>query len=475
MARFVLKRYEQILSSMIAKLVARTELNDLFDSSPFKHLLSAAAMSDDEQYYQISLILLLNDIDNVEGDDLDEFAKILSNMTNDGETLVRRQSSRSVGTVVFSRNIVSGSITKEAGIIVKTNSGVSFRTTTGFTINSGDPVIIPGHSVGQDSSPIPIQSLLLGDNNNVSANTIIKFANKPTGIDIVANLSDTAFGRNKENDDQYRKRIKGYINSLVRSTPYAMENAIIGLEDPVTGSIILFAKLIEDIVNLGNCTMYIDDGTGYAQSTEEIVGENITYGLVGPPVNSAVGGETYLFLDSIAINEDASFTITSSIRGVLVKDTDFYYDSSRGQINFTPALSAGETIIGNYTKYTGIIELAQKVINGLSSDRANYPGYRGAGVRVKVRSPQILIVNVEGNIVIQEGYDTEIVYANVEDAILRYINTLTISGDVIISALVTAIKNIEGVYDVVIVSPSNNISILDDQLARTSINNVSIR
>jgi uncharacterized phage protein gp47/JayE len=475
MPRFVLKRYEQILSGMIAKLIARTELNDLLDSSTFKHLLSAAAMSDDEQYYQISLILLLNDIDNVEGDDLDEFAKILSNMTSDGETLARRLSSRSVGTVIFSRNIVSGSITKESGIIVKTNSGITFRTTSGFTINVSDPAVITGHTTGQDSSPIPIQSLLLGENNNVAANTIIKFANKPIGIDAVINLSDTTFGRDKEKDDQYRKRIKGYINSLVRSTPFAMENAILGLQDPVTGSIILFAKLIEDIVNLGNCTLYIDDGTGYAQSTEEIIGENITYGLAGPPVNSAVGGETYLFLDSISINEDASFIITSSTRGVLVKDTDFYYDSSRGQINFTPALVAGEIITADYTKYTGIIELAQKVINGVDSDRSNYPGYRGGGVRVKVRSPQVLIVNIEGSIVIQEGYNTEIVYSNVEDAILRYINTLNISGDVIIAALVAVIKNVDGVYDVAITSPSNNISILDDQLARTSINNVSIR
>lgn len=475
MARFVLKRYEQILSGMIAKLVSRTELNDLFDSSAFKHLLSAAAMSDDEQYYQISLILLLNDIDNVKDDDLDEFAKILSNMTSDGETLIRRQSSRSVGTVIFSRNIVSGSITKESGIIVKTNSGVSFKTTAGFTINPSDPAVIPGHVVGQDSSPIPIQSLLLGENNNVSANTIIKFSNKPIGIDSVINLSDTILGRNKENDDQYRKRIKGYINSLVRSTPYAMENAIIGLEDPVTGSVVLFAKLIENIVDLGNCTMYIDDGTGYAQSTELVTGENVTYGLAGPPANSAVGGESYLFLDNNAINEDAPFTITSSIRGLLVENNDFYYDSSRGQINFTPSLVAGEVITADYTKYTGIIELAQKVINGVPSDRMNYPGFRGGGVRVKVKSPQILIINIEGNIVVQEGYDTEIVYTNVESAILRYINTLNISEDVILSALVASIKNIEGVYDVSIITPSNNVYILDDQLARTSINNVSIR
>jgi uncharacterized phage protein gp47/JayE len=475
MARFVLKRYEQILAGMIAKLVARTELNDLFDSSAVKHLLSAAAMSDDEQYYQISLILLLNDIDNVERDDLDDFAQILSNMTNDGETLLRRQSSRSVGTVVFSRNIVSGSITKEAGIIVKTNSGVSFRTTSGFTINSGDPSVLTGHTTGQDSSPIPIQSLLLGETNNVSANTIIKFANKPIGIDSVINLSDTLLGKDKESDDQYRKRIKGYINSLVRSTPNAMENAVLGLYDSITGSVILFSKLIEDIVNLGNCILYIDDGTGYAQSTEEILGENVTYGLAGPPANSAVGGETYLFLDNIAINEDAPFTLTSSIRGVLIKDVDFYYDSSRGQINFITALSAGEVITGDYTKYTGIIELAQKVINGVPSDRLNYPGYRGGGVRVKVKAPQVLIVNIEGSIVVQEGYDTDIVYDNAESAILRYINTLDISGDVIVSSLITVIKNVEGVYDVAIITPSNNIPILDDQLARTTINNVSIR
>lgn len=475
MAIFTIKRYEQILTSMVAKLVARTRLNDLTDASPFKHLLSAAAISDDDQYYQMSLLLMLNDIDKVEDDDLDEFASVLSNMTMDGETLQRKQESRSIGTVVFSRNVISGSITKDAGIIVKTASGVSFRTTSGFTINVSDPAVLPGHSTGQDSSSIPIQSLSLGEANNVAAETIIKFANKPTGLDSVINVSSTQLGRNKESNDQYRKRIKGYIKSLVRSTPNAIENAVLGLEDPETGSIVLFSKLVEDIVSLGNSILYIDDGTGYLQTTEAITGENVTYGLAGPPANSAVGGETYLFLDYIAINEDSPFTLTSSTRGVLVNNVDYYYDSSTGQINFVTALSMGEVITADYTRYTGIIELAQKVINGSSLDRANYPGYRGAGVRVKVKTPQTLIINIEGSVVISEGYDSDTVYTNAENAILRVINTLNISGDVIRSAIIAAVKDVDGVYDFILITPSNNVPILDDQLARTSINNVSIR
>lgn len=472
---FTVKRYEQILSKMVAKLVARTRLSDLTDSSPFKHILSAAAMSDDDQYYQMSLLLMLNDIDKVEDDDLDEFARILSNMTMDGETLQRKTSRRSVGTVVFSRNIVSGSITKNAGIIVKTSSGISFITTSGFTINAIDTPVIPGHITGQDSSSIPIQSIALGKDNNVAAEAIVKFANKPIGIDSVTNLTATSYGRDKESNDQYRKRIKGYIKSLVRSTPYAIEASILGLEDPETGAIVLFSKLIEDIVNLGYCTLYIDDGTGYAQTTEEIIGENITYGLAGPPANSAVGGETYLFLDNIAINEAVSFIITSSTRGVLVNEIDYYYDSSRGQINFVTPLSPGEVITGDYTKYTGLIELAQKVVNGSDTNRTNYPGYRGAGVRIKVKTPQIRIINIEGNVVISDGYDYDTVYSNAETAILNYVNNLEISGDFIKSALIAAVQDVDGVYDFILSSPSNNIPILDDQLARTSLSNVSIR
>lgn len=469
MPRFTPKRYEQILTEMIASIVSRTKLSDLSDSSDFKHLLAAAAQQDEEQYYQMYLLLKLFDINSASGDDLDERAAEIA-----PNELTRILAKKSVGTVVFSRATVSGIVTKPAGLVVKTGDGKEFITTAGFTINPSDPPVLSGHIAGQDSSPVPIQSISAGEENNVEYDTIVKFASKPTGLTDVTNPSRTQQGRDKETDDEFRKRIKVYVRSLVRSTVYGLEGSVLNLEDPDTGSIILYAKAIEDIVNLGYTTLYIDDGTGYAQSTEVVSNENVTYGLAGPPANSAVGGETYLFLDHIAINTDEIFSLTSSTRGILVDGTDFYLDPSRGQINFITALTTGEVITANYTRYTGLIELAQKVVNGDPNDRANYPGYRGAGVQVRVRTPQLLIQNVEVGLVIEEGYNTDTVRSNVTSAILKYINTLEISGDVIRTELITAIQNVEGVYDLTLSDPSSNRAVLDDQLIRTSTSNIDV-
>ena len=59
MPRFTTKRFEQILATMVAKVVTRTDLSDVSDSSVIKQLLAAAAEEDDEQYYQMMLLLQL--------------------------------------------------------------------------------------------------------------------------------------------------------------------------------------------------------------------------------------------------------------------------------------------------------------------------------------------------------------------------------------------------------------------------------
>lgn len=469
MPRFSTKRYEQILTEMIAKVVTRTKLSDVSDAAVIKNALAAAASSDDEQYYNMYLLLKLFSIESAKGDDLDERAKDIQ----PGE-LTRNPARKATGTVVFSRSVVSGTVVVPSNTKVKTSSGVEFITTASATITPTDPPVLPGHSIGQDSSPVPIVAVLVGKDGNVSEETIVKFTNKPAGVNSVINTAATLYGDDKESDDSFKARLRQYVLSLARSTVSAIEFAVLGAEDPDTGSTIMYAKAVEDPVNRGYVTLYIDDGTGYAMSSELVSGEVVTNGLAGPPANTAVGGETYLFLDYKAIDDNAPIMITSSVNGVLVSGTDYYLNPATGQIYFTTALVTGEQITADYTRFTGLIELAQKIIEGDPSDRANYPGYRGAGILVRVTTPQVLIQNIEGSLVVSEGYESSDVIAAVETASLKYVNTLGISGDVVRTEVITAIQNVEGVYDVALTTPATNTVILDDQLARSTTSNVSI-
>jgi len=451
MARFTPKRYEQILAGMIAKMVARTPLSDIADTSVLKHLLAAAARSDDELYFQMSLFLELFSLDKASGEDLDERALDVAGLTRLGAT-------RATGQLVFSRTGTVGTITLPVGTKGKTSDGVSFATTEVGTILAGNT----------DSNPVNALADEPGAEGNVAGGAIIKFGSKPAGVDSVTNPSAFVNGSDQETDDAFRERIRQYITSLPRCTVGAIEAGLIGETDPDSGRTIFFAKVIEDQVNRGESTVYIDDGTGQVQTFDVVTGEVV--------IASAVGGETRLFLDTdnMPLHRPSGFTITSSIRGVLTETTDFTLNESTGQLEFNPALSAGEQVTANYTHYTGLINFAQKIINGDPNDRENYPGLRAAGTFVLAQAPTVLIQTVTLTLTIEPGFDDATVEADVATAIKNYINALTISNDVIRNELIARIMRVEGVFNIIMSVPASDIVILDDQIARIADSNITI-
>jgi uncharacterized phage protein gp47/JayE len=539
MPRYVPKSHEQILSAMIAKVVARTDLSDVGDSSVLKHLLSAAARQDAQQYYQSSLLLQLFSIDTAAGEDLDERAKDIQ-----PGTMRRLPAVKASGSVVFTRRGTTGTLTIPSGTKVKTTDGVVFSTIAVATITAASAEQVTGHGTGRDSNRVAVVADVGGVAGNVVAGTVTKFASKPAGVDAVVNLADFANGRDVETDDSFRARLKTYAASLARCNRTALENLLLGSTDPVSGATILFAKVVEDIVNRGNVTAYIDDGTGAVAATDVtaqalpgtwtwdttttvlatdtstvVVGdfvrkdsspslwfqidsitpdtsvallnpgsasiptgagasslapENVTNGLGGPPANTAVGGEVTLWLNHPSIQDMDPLSIVSSTRGILVRNTDWIINPASGQVDFSPALSAGEKIVADYTYYVGLLAFAQKVIDGDPNDRINYPGYRAAGVYVRAASPQVLLQNVSVVVTVEDGYDQPSVKTLVRDAIKAYVNTLGIGADLVVSELVRRGKSVAGVYDLVVTTPAVNVVMLDDQLARTTNSNIVI-
>lgn len=469
MPRFTIKRYEQILTQMIAAVVTRTRLSDISDASTWKHVLAAAARQDDALYYQMSLLLKQFSLDYVKGDDLDERAKEIQ------PGLVYRDKARkATGNIIISRSGTVGTLEIPAKAKVKTAGGIVFSTTAAGSISASSPEQIAGHGIGRDSGLIPVVADVAGADGNVAANTVIKFVSKPVGVDEVTNPSSFSNGADKENDDVFLNKIKSYVSTLARSTVHALEYHVLGVEDSDTGARVQFSKAVEDIANKGNVTLYIDDGTGSAESYEGVSSENVTDGLTGPPTGSAVGGEEYLFLDYKPVRTESAFTLTSSTRGVLVDGTDYYLNPASGQINFITALVAAEVITADYTRYTGLIAEAQKVIDGDLNDRVNYPGYRAAGVYVQVLTPQVLVQNIALSITIAEGYDNDTVRDAAQSAIRDYVNSLGISGDVLRSSLIHVVMGVSGVTNVNITAPSNDVILLDDQIPRTTDSNITV-
>lgn len=468
MPRFTPQRQEQIQEKLTAIVVTRSGLSDVSDTSVFKHLIAAIARVADEAYYQTSLLLDLFSIDTATGSDLDERAKEIQ-----PATLVRSQSSPAAGQVVFSRATTSGSVTITTGTTVKTADGVMFTTTAPATITPASIPVLSGHITGQDSVLTPVAAVLPGSNGNVVAGTVIKFGQKPTGVDSVTNPGPFSQGSDQENDDAFRQRLKNYIAGLAKSTVQALESGVLGAKDPTTNATIIFSNAVEDFTNPGYVDLYVDDGTGQAETSVTVVGENVTQGLAGPPPNSAVGGETRMYLEHAPINPEVTVTLSSSTRGSLTP-SQYTLDPASGLLLFSPALATGEIITAGYTYYTGLIALAQKIVDGDPDDRAEYPGLRAAGVQVVVRTPQVVFITVNATLTIAGGYDVSSVRDAVTQAILSYIDSLGISADVLLATLFQRIMNVAGVNNVIITAPVSDIAILDNQLARTSTSNVVI-
>lgn len=536
MPRFQPKRHEQIFAQMIARLVARTNLSDVGDTSVWKHVLAACARQDDEQYYQMALLLQLFSIDTATGDDLDERAKDIQ-----PAVIYRVQAVKSTGTVVFYRTGTTGTVVIPIGTKVKTADGRVFTTTTTGTITPTSAALIGGHSVGQDSGLVSVIADEAGLSGNASSGTVVKFESKPAGVDGVTNLTSFAWGLDKETDDHFRQRLKDFVRGLARCTVQAIEAGVVGQVDEDTGATILFANVVEDIIDRGNVYLYVDDGTGTAEAIEDVavaltptltwngtttvitadtseadVGDwirldgdgqwfeisvvtpGVSYTILNPgsdtiptgstqsskasdiltegfsPTDEAVGGETRLRLDYYPIKEDLPIMLATDVQGNLVDGVDYTINPASGDIVMTSALVAGEQVVAGYTRYTGLIEFAQKVVDGDPNDRPNFPGLRAAGVLVRVWSPQVLIQNITAVVTVTEGYDQSLVVANAIQAVKDHINTLSISDDVILAALTQKVMAVAGVRNVDFLTPTDDVIILDDQIARTTDANVDI-
>lgn len=473
MPRLQLKRFEDILQRMIDRVVARTTLSDLTDASAVKHVLAAVAREIDDAYFQMTRLTDLFSIDRAAGSDLDERAKDIQ-----PGTLVRLGAQRATGTIVFSRAVASATtIVIPTGTIVRTAEGRSFETTAQAQITQTSPEIVSGHGVGRDSNLVSALAVDAGAASNVAPNTVIKFASKPIGVEEVTNVSSFVNGRDQESDDAFRDRLKQFVASLARCTVETLASVVLGVEDPTVGSnkIVIFSHVFEDQIDRGNVIVYVDDGAGtIATRTEVTAGapEVVTLGLAGPPSDRAVGGEEYLRLNNWPVDTAQSLIVTSSAigagagRGALIDGQDFYLNPADGRILFDPALVLGEEITASYTYFDGLIQEAQKVIDGDPTDRTNYPGYRAGGVLVRVLPPTVRQQNVSAVLRVLEGYDRAVAVTAAEAAVSTYINGLGISGDVVRHEIVEQIMGVDGVYDVLLTVPTENVTTLDSEIPR---------
>jgi uncharacterized phage protein gp47/JayE len=472
---FVPKTQEQILERMINRVVARTDLNDIADGSDLKQVLAAASREDDDAYFQMIKLLELFDIDKAIGADLDERAKEFN-----PALISRNPAAKATGEVVFSRVGTVGTVTIPIGTQVQVLAAGAQAAITFVTTEEG--TILDTFTT---SNNVDVAAVVSGTAGNVAVSTITGFVVKPSGVDAVNNPAALTNGTDLESNDSFRRRLKNQIKGLARAHPDGLESAALTVEDTVSGKRVLFANVVENPLNPCTATLYIDDGSGTAEGTPNVEVAKVV-------LAAAVGLETFIFLPDKPIKTESLFVLRRTAgtggspngepTGVLTINVDYTLNPASGQINFLPASfpvgliggAPGDTIDADYTNFTGLIQLVQKVIDGDAGDRASFPGYRAAGILVRVLAPSTNQQVVTANITVLREFNQVEVAVQVGAAISAYINALSIGEDVILNELRERSMAIPGMFDIEFTAPTENFVVAENAIARLVSGNLTI-
>jgi uncharacterized phage protein gp47/JayE len=172
------------------------------------------------------------------------------------------------------------------------SSQINFTVTQAGTLYDGDFV----------SSLIPVQSVLSGANTRVGSNQITQWTTPPFANATVTNPASATRGANRESDDDFRQRLKDFLQSLSRGTPLAVTTFAKGLTDPDTGAQVAFVQIVEPVLP-GRSILYITDDTlAFSLAQQPFLGRDVIIsdasvgdargklGTYGPPYNYSTTG-----------------------------------------------------------------------------------------------------------------------------------------------------------------------------------------
>lgn len=122
--------------------------------------------------------------------------------------------------------------------------------------------------------------------------------------------------------------------------------------------------------------------------------------------------------------------------------------------------------VDGYKFFTGLIQKAQWIIDGLDRDPTNYPGIGAAGTQFEVLPPVLVRVILIIDITPEDGVSLSSINDSIKTAVLEYVNSRGVGQDIVLSEIVAAAQSVAGVFDVEISNHTTNIVIADGELAR---------
>ena len=165
----------------------------------------------------------------------------------------------------------------------------------------------------------------------------------------------------------------------------------------------------------------------------------------------SVEGNTKLQISSLSDGSDGYVQVTGGTANL--------------EFNFSTAATRG---LQGYTQHIGLIETVHKAIYGDDKDLTAVEGVGAAGIRFEIKAPLREEISFNIDVTLQEGISITSVEDEIKTAVTGYVNTLGIGESVILAEIIDRIMDINGITDVEILTPSENVAIQENEVPRTT-------
>ena len=166
--------------------------------------------------------------------------------------------------------------------------------------------------------------------------------------------------------------------------------------------------------------------------------------------------------------------LTPAIKTDKISETNGTKIMSLGKLNYITDVTTG---IDGYLYYTGLLRTVQRIIDGYEPDSLTYPGRRAVGGLIEILPPLIKRIQVSIEVTTKEGVNLNEISNDIKSAVIRYVDSLGVGQDVILSEITVAVMSITGVAAVTFNTPdpsTERISIADNEGAFIEPNDVTV-
>jgi len=405
MSIFTPRTTDEILQALMARVQARTGLDDVRESGQLLQIL--ASISEEFSTIDYRLQVMINAFafdESLDGKDLDDRAAQLPGISPPA----RLPPSAATGNVlkVFRGGDTAVPMLLPSGSLFGRNDGVNvtYRTTADHTFGVGIDMIYPVELIATST----------GLDGNCEPDAITTIVSAPKDVIAATNVDPLNNGMPSESDALFRARCLLYLGSLSGCQPLALQYAALSFLS-TGGQRVRYARIFEDPIRKGYSELVVDDGSGLAGSSKA---GTATQGFVPASGVKVLWHEAPATapIAKVRLDELDPFGMivsTKTYNASAPKKTVFTSLPERGVVFFPPGeLTPGwRWTIEDYDVFVGLIQELQKFLDGDPSDPTTTPGKVAAGTSVRVVPPTVDTIGMALAITPYEGISYDAVAA----------------------------------------------------------------